>query len=318
MKHSSMRLRNGLSLIELLVVITIIGVLAALLIPAVQSARESARHSWCTNNLKQIGLALHQYEAACGVLPQSSNGNMYSPHAMILPYLGQQSLYAAINFDVWASMAGGKNPNDTVSGTSVATFLCPSDRKPLPGNTWTNYAGNFGYGYQVFGRANGTIANVSVALADVEDGTSQTALFSEELLGFALKAPVSKPRLRVVFNTPELRSREEFDAFNSTCRQAELGSMRTTRSTHKGFVWLLGGIMGTAAYNHNLGPNQNTCSNSGNLLEGAWSVSSQHPGAVTTLFSDGHVRAIKETIDPRLWRALGTRDGGEAVDAASL
>jgi prepilin-type N-terminal cleavage/methylation domain-containing protein/prepilin-type processing-associated H-X9-DG protein len=171
-EDAMLRVRRGFTLIELLVVIAIIAVLIALLLPAVQSAREAARRAQCTNNLKQLGLAVHNYISANDTVPPSGSRTDYSTDAVrnwgccppnpilpgyvrqnpwsmksrLLPYFEQQALYNSCNFDLEPQWANGTsyNTNDwdpaniTVRATSVASFLCPSDNKP--GNL--NNAGN--------------------------------------------------------------------------------------------------------------------------------------------------------------------------------
>ena len=147
--------RKGFTLIELLVVIAIIAVLIALLLPAVQSAREAARRSQCTNNLKQIGLALHTYIAAENMLPPfmidpnggpDYPGQDHSAHARLLPYMEQQQVFNSMNFMVgarWDAGGGGGSAdtfsaggygvmNGTAATARISAFLCPSD--PNPGN----------------------------------------------------------------------------------------------------------------------------------------------------------------------------------------
>src|SRR5262245_52977673 len=149
--------RRGFNLIELLVVIAIIGVLVALLLPAVQAAREAARRISCTNNLKQIGLALHNYEAALGSLPwgmgpdfdprlpagTQADGQFWSALALALPYLEQQNLYFAINFGQSARFFYAENT--TAMRAKVGLFQCPSDFDRLNMEEGsTNYAANHG------------------------------------------------------------------------------------------------------------------------------------------------------------------------------
>src|SRR5690348_9079303 len=139
------RSRRGFTLVELLVVIAIIGVLIGLLLPAVQAAREAARRMQCTNNLKQLGLALHNYEAVAGTLPppyvQAGSGttitwtNGWSAHGRVLPFMEQGALFNAINFTLRYSTP----QNLTVSSMSIAVFLCPSEAQPEPKVTTTSH-----------------------------------------------------------------------------------------------------------------------------------------------------------------------------------
>src|SRR4051812_45828242 len=138
--------RPGFTLIELLVVIAIIAVLIGLLLPAVQAAREAARRAQCVNNLKQLGLALHNYHDTVGAFPLgrfTNSSDSFSPFARILPFMEQSNAFAAANFDVpWSNAI-----NLTATQTKIATFLCPSDSQvgTIP-NGWggTNYRSNEG------------------------------------------------------------------------------------------------------------------------------------------------------------------------------
>jgi prepilin-type N-terminal cleavage/methylation domain-containing protein/prepilin-type processing-associated H-X9-DG protein len=212
-----MRQRSGFTLIELLVVIAIIAVLIALLLPAVQAAREAARRIQCTNNLKQLGLALHNYISATGSAPpgidttggmlpagsysgygptQNATWTAWSAQALLLPYVEQSPLYNAANFN-WAccySSAQSDATNSTVYLTRITSFLCPSDGIAGQRNI-NSYCGSVGastINYPADGNTTGifrvynaapTVACASVTLAGITDGTSNTIAFGEGLVG---------------------------------------------------------------------------------------------------------------------------------------
>jgi len=206
------RRRSGFTLIELLVVIAIIAVLIALLLPAVQAAREAARRAQCVNNLKQIGLAMHNYHSSTNSFPQGASKNpknspgdsdliwsSWSAHALMLPYLEQQALYSAANFS-W-----GVNPfgdpcytiNSTVANTVIGGFLCPSDANAGRPNI-NSYFGSVGTttdfmtsncwgGVNTACKPTGSTGVFtyfsSYGIRDIPDGTANTVAFAESLTG---------------------------------------------------------------------------------------------------------------------------------------
>jgi prepilin-type N-terminal cleavage/methylation domain-containing protein len=201
--------RRGFTLIELLVVIAIIGVLIALLLPAVQQAREAARRIQCVNNMKQIGIAMHNYHDTAGALPFGHGPfgwNDWNAQTMLLPYMEQAQVYNSINFSNGISGANpGQAPNSTAQRVQINAFVCPSDTNRITTVYGTiNYVSNSGSNVQFFGsgfngmfgwvvnsnpdRSGDNTSNLyrtgtSINFRDVIDGLSMTAAFSEKVRG---------------------------------------------------------------------------------------------------------------------------------------
>jgi prepilin-type N-terminal cleavage/methylation domain-containing protein len=337
--------RRGFTLIELLVVIAIIAVLIALLLPAVQAAREAARRSQCVNNLKQLGLAVHNYISGNNILPpytmypassSISGGWSFAWPLTLLPNLEQQSLFSAYNFSVQPYGA----QNTTVGYTQIATMLCPSDgttTRPLAPWGTQNYVGNFG-GPGVSALASGTIVPLSAAISSagpvglegVRDGTSNTALFGERLVGIAGGPAVvlssTDARRALFLNTLSAAANTPAQAqpFVAACR-ALPGSTSSTSSNSNGDHWVYTypWYVSELGYTHFGTPNTISCRNPADGYSyvgplGSAPPTSNHPGGVNIVNADGSVRFVKDTVDLNTWWALGTRNGGEVISADSL
>jgi prepilin-type N-terminal cleavage/methylation domain-containing protein len=351
------RPRLGFTLIELLVVIAIIGVLIALLLPAVQQAREAARRIQCTNNLKQIGLGVANYESAVGSYP-FGNGpwwTEWSAHSLLLPYIEQQALYNSINFA--NNRPFGTAPfmhdgvvNSTAEYTKITSFLCPSDPSRLT-EPWgpNNYMANSGsapntmYGgdgtgsdgansplsgpFIYIGSDNGQ-RGTSVTVASVTDGTSQTASFSERVKGVGMKGGRNAP-FELSKPTPCLSTIAVIRGGQETTPliwyQNCLATPPTPTTDGKDREVTQDADLSGSAWSGGLMPMTrynhvmppNTWSCRGGVL-GSYVASSRHPGIVNVLFLDGTVRAVKTTVNINTWWAIGSRAGGEVVSSDAL
>jgi prepilin-type N-terminal cleavage/methylation domain-containing protein/prepilin-type processing-associated H-X9-DG protein len=336
--------RRGLTVIEVLVVLAVMGVLLALLMPAVQSARAQARNLQCQNHLKQLGLAAQNHLAVHRALPMTrtrfrdGSGAVYpsiSSHVRLLPYLDQSDLYATIEFDHIGIDFPGQLPdsrklvpgantqpaNQTALKTTVPVFLCPADVQRIGGN---NYRACMGYGPGIFGpksnalcpdpgNAAGAFVNGrGVRVSEIADGLSHTILFSEQLIGDA-QAERYTPWTDAFYYEGNLCSGEE--------ARRQCGRFARADSAHdsfRGTTWLLGSWR-QSWYNHVATPNSNIpdCSAGSELMvgggNGSYAARSYHTGGVNVVMVDGSARFVNEQIDLAVWQAQSSRAGGEAV-----
>jgi prepilin-type N-terminal cleavage/methylation domain-containing protein/prepilin-type processing-associated H-X9-DG protein len=366
--------RRGFTLIELLVVIAIIAVLIALLLPAVQAAREAARRAQCTNNLKQFGLGIANYESAnaclpCGLIfrvgvppcdaPGGGSGCQNTPwFVLMLPFIEQAPLYASFNASIGVQGPSllGYIVNSTVCATRIPSFQCPSDesqvysftavaanRIPFPPFPWSMTKGNYGINWgncdwgqgvvgpsyfspnlflqSPFGLDPSGTGPIVIRIGSFTDGTSNTHVASEILQGapddirgtvwddhpgagtymtrftpngyqdyvplfqpWASSVSASALAFNNADNLPGLNGSSDGSSPPNSGSECDSQPARGLRCNDQGLQW--GAFSGTR---------------------------SRHPGGVNTLFGDGSVHFIKNSIGPMTWVQLGSINGGEVI-----
>jgi prepilin-type N-terminal cleavage/methylation domain-containing protein/prepilin-type processing-associated H-X9-DG protein len=335
---------RGFTLIELLVVIAIIAVLVALLLPAVQQAREAARRTQCKNNLKQIGLALHNYHDSYQMFPRGHytfvGGYWYMGNSwtvQILPYIDQAPLFNQWNF----RLSYNNNPQSLVK---MPAFVCPSDRSYGGTRSGTssapgcNYAGCTGSQIALYSgipqttpatsggaKTNGVIPQgKEVRIADIIDGTSNTVMISELLKGDTSTAATSDSDIAAYTSGSPSFANSSFPT------QSELNSMGATCNAMDASTWPAASQCGSdwaaplpaeTLFNTAATPNwqYRTCAvtppTPGLCVDraGVYPARSRHTGGVNATMADGSVRFVGTNINLLTWQRAGVRDDGQPL-----
>ena len=301
--------RKALTLIELLVVILIISVLIAITLPAVQAVRETSRSIQCSNNLRQMGLAIIQYESVHQTFPAKDTGNGFSAQVALLPLLEQQSIYSALNFATKPSLSWDQQ-QITVANAQINMFLCPSDRGGFSLAKF-NYPGCTGWNLSTpstlgFFPLKGPVARTS----NVRDGLSHTIAFSEWLHGSRNDRGGDAGDRRLTYHLYVEPSGQALDQYLNACRSMPGDEPGWDRI--RGDLWISSKAI-MSSYNHNDLPNTKTCTNDGeNGDDLSIPASSFHPSGIHMVFGDGHTARVANGISLPVWRALSTRSGGES------
>ena len=316
--HAETRIRHGVTIVEVLVIIAVMSLLIALLLPAVQAARRTALSIQCKNNLYQIGRALHEFESQHGAFPDASYAKQ------LLPHLDQKALFERINADnvMHGILVVAHVPScPKLSGAAVPVYACPEDSLQQGINGLAlNYLLNKGTGYG--GYDDGFMKSVAeLKPKDISDGLSNTVAISEKLLSSRKKAfgeglyhPTTDEALRNYAST---------DRFSSPSQRGEFLNACSTN-----VVWLKDhgprpctpqGNCLPHLLNLLMPPNSHSCMNGFHSFDwdparyGALTATSLHSGGVHTLFADGSVRFVANNVHVPLWQAIGTRNGGEVA-----
>ena len=331
--------RKGFTLVELLVVIAIIGILVALLLPAIQAVREAVRRASCTNNLKQCGLTLHNHHSIRDRFPGvgATPTKCFSVQARLLPFAEEEALQKLIDFSqpLFLGPQGAVylNPAQAAAAEMVLPlFRCPSDGME---DRYTEYqigpsGGAFAGGNYVVCTGSGTGTNYDIRYAtdglfyygsrcsfrQIKDGATNTLMMAESLLGSHSDGTGPRPgdAQRRVGWPPGLRFGSSGPGFTGV-QNPDLEALAAGCTTWQGSrcsAWIVGRPL-YSAFSTYMPPNTPVPDIAGQQHMGFFAARSQHPGGVNALMCDGGVRFINETIDLSIYRALGTICGKEVI-----
>jgi type II secretory pathway pseudopilin PulG len=346
-----------MTLVELLVVIAIVGILIALLLPAIQSARETARRIQCLNNLKQIGLAVSNHEVTTKRFPSGAVSQQYPPEpthpytfyrwsalAQLLPYMEQANLRNSLDLTLPLYMPGPGYPFSTPNIPGIAVmvpaFLCPSDiaeqvKDQMGPTNYAMCAGSGSGGGTPFNTDGVFYVNSATTYADITDGTSQTIVASESLLGAdtfrdsagALTGATPERTYKFVLSFASPPNLTDFVCNGSLNYNSTVANGNDPR----GFAWCSGEYR-SALYNHYYPPNATNCDcvtsvtidptppPARPVLYSAYgwrAARSLHMQGVNIVLADGSGRFINNQVDLIIWQGLSTRGGGETVSNLS-
>ena len=328
-------LRRAFTLIELLVVIAIIAILIALLVPAVQKVREAANRATCINQMKQLGIALHNYEGVWKHFPAGSYASANygpGPTVFLLPYIEQDAAANTYDIDKVSGASASFAGNDTSGAVHIPMLSCPSDMQPALNYQfgWTNYMSNYGTWVVANGWDGTFTPNFSAAgvnghgplkMKEILDGTSNTAAFAEVAKGRGNEASATinrDPRVDC-FEFGALTTKVVATARSSlqakdykTAGFADPSWGTTPPWSWRGYPWREGSIWRTG-YTHLLPPNSPCWRTNTDWWQLVTPASSFHGAGVNVVMVDGSVRFVEDSVNPNVWTAVGSRNGNEPL-----